>query len=114
MYLSEMINFNNSKNIIIQIEEKLNSNFDKLNKAIESDNEFFCENISLKKITNTFNIIKNENWNFKESEENIFYTSLGNIAVIYNGQPDIAMYMILKSIKTNNNLVLFNYINNHT
>ena len=106
-------NLEKVKKIINQIESTLNKNIGPIVKLINEDNKEFAENLTYSKLTKFIEKIKNETWEIQKNSKYLKIDGLGNIAVIYNGSPEILLYLSLKALKTHNNIVFFENTNIH-
>ncbi len=114
-----MTNFNNLKQsinrfdiekikaIIQEIEQIIKQKVGTIVSLIDEDNKEFSESITYSKIIQTIKQYKAERILLEKRSKNLLIEGIGNIAVIYNGTPDILLYLCVKAIKTHNNIIFF-------
>ena len=100
------------KRIINSILKNLDYNKKILEDAIAKDKKFSLQNIEIEQIKN---IVK-KYVNYKEilTQEDIknhILDGIGNVAVVYEGNPYITVEMALKALYTHNNMIFFPNIN---
>lgn len=95
------------KNIFSDLEQVIKENVLTLHRSIEEDNNTYHEKTEFSKIYEIIERVKSEEWILTKSTKTMYYQGIGNIGMCYNGNPDIFLYMALKSIKTNNNIIFF-------
>lgn len=93
--------------IIKELEEMVKTSVGQLHLAINSDNEEFSETESFSKLVDTIERIKKEDWIIDNNNKSVIYEGLGNIAIVSDCKPDVCLYMILKALKTNNNIAFY-------
>lgn len=100
-------NIDKVKQIIEEIESKLKKEVGPIVKLINEDNKAFAEQFTYSQLTKYIEIVKNEPWELENNSKTLKIDGLGNIAVIYNGSPDILLYLAIKALKTHNNIIFF-------
>ena len=95
------------KDIILNIKNRIKENVGKIHMLIENDNKKYIERFEYTKILQAIEKINNEEWIMDKNTNECIYYGLGNIGVCLNGKPDLALYLALKALKTNNNIVIF-------
>lgn len=100
-------NLKNVKFIIDDVEQTFKQNIDKIVPIINSDNNIFSEKITYSKLFEITNQLKLEKWCLEKKSKNIIIDGVGNIAVVYDGNPYVLLYMCLKALKTHNNITFF-------
>lgn len=100
-------NFDKVKKIVEEIEIELKKKVGTMVKLINEDNKDFAEKITYSQLTKSIEKVKNEPWELEKNSKTLRVDGLGNIAVVYNGSPDILLYLSLKALKTHNNIVFF-------
>ena len=96
------------KKIFSDLEQVIKENVLTLHKSIEEDNNTYHEKSDFSKIYEIIERVNSEEWILTKSTTNIYYQGIGNIGMCYNnGSPEIFLYMALKAIKTNNNIIFF-------
>ncbi len=80
---------------------------------IKNDNEKFSEKFEYSKLIDVLNRLKKEPWLMKYSSKNEITEGIGTLGLIYNGQPDLLLYMAIKALKTHNKLIIFEEFNIH-
>lgn len=95
------------KNIISNIESRIKENVAKFHNSIVQDNKTFFERFEFSTLISTMERSLKEDWVMEKNNKNQFYTGIGNIGVCYKGTSDIVLYLALKALKTNNNIIFF-------
>lgn len=95
------------KLIIDEIELNLKQNVGPVVNLINEDNSNFAEKTTLAKLLTAIEQVKSEEWILKKSSKKYVVQPVGNIGVVYDGNPYIFFYLCLKAIKTNNNITFF-------
>ena len=99
--------FKKVRNILDQIEKHIKDNVGPMVSLINEDNSLFCENYSYTKLIETIDRINKEPWILENRSKHLLIDGIGNLGVIYNGNPEILVYLSLKALKTNNNIIFF-------
>ena len=99
--------FKKVRNILDQIEKHIKDNVGPMVSLINEDNSLFCENYSYTKLIETIDRINKEPWILEKRSKHLLIDGIGNLGVIYNGNPEILVYLSLKALKTNNNIIFF-------
>ncbi|MBP3502190.1 MAG: hypothetical protein J6K42_01760 [Clostridia bacterium] len=100
-------NIDKVKEILNEIESALKQNVGIIFKLLNEDNKTFAENLTYTKILEIIQNVINEPWELEKNSKNLKVDGLGNIAVVYNGSPDILLYLSIKALKTHNNIVFY-------
>lgn len=100
-------NLQTVKDVFSSLEQVIKENVLTLHKSIEEDNNTYHEKTNFSKIFETIERVRLEEWLLTKSTTNMYYQGIGNIGVCYNGKPELFLYMSLKAIKTNNNIIFF-------
>lgn len=95
------------KNIFVDIADMIKQNVAKLHKTIEDDSNDFGEKYDFSGLMDIVERTNTEECLLSKSNKNTYYYGIGNVGVCYNGSPEVFLYMVLKAIKTNNNIVFF-------
>lgn len=95
------------KEIIGNIDFEIRKNVGVLFSSIDDDNKNFYESEMYSKIISILNQLNKEGYIMERNTRDVVYDGLGNIGVLYNGQPEIFLYMTLKALKTHNNITFF-------
>lgn len=106
-------NLEKTKLIIEKIELNLKQNVGPVVKLINEDNDVFAEKVALSKLMYVIEQIKSEEWILGESSKKYVIEPIGNIGVVYDGNPYIFFYLCLKAIKTNNSITFFETRDSH-
>ena len=93
--------------IFDKIENQINTSVGPLHMAVSEDNKEFSETQEYSNLINTINRAKEEDWIMKNNSKTLMYDGLGSIAAVTDDRSDVSLYLILKALKTHNNLVLF-------
>lgn len=101
------------KKIFDNIKKEIKENVSSLHNSISNDNKEFFENFEYKNLLEIVENVEKEEWLIEKSSNTKIYTGIGNIGVCYNGTPEITLYMILKALKTNNNITFLKEKNLH-
>lgn len=101
------ISLEQAKLIIDEIELNLKQNVGPVVNLINEDNNNFAEKTTLAKLLDIVEQIKTEEWILKEASKKYVVNPIGNIGVVYDGNPYVFFYLCLKAIKTNNNVFFF-------
>ena len=100
-------NIKTVKNLFYNIEKKIKENVGLFFECIEKDNNNLIERFDYSRIKKTIDRINSEEWIIEKNINANIYCGIGNIGACIKGKPDILLYLILKALKTNNNIVLF-------
>lgn len=95
------------KKLFLNIEKRIKENVALFHNYIEQDNKKFFEKFEYTKLLDVLDRVNKEEWIMEKSSKTHIYYGIGNIGVCYKGNIDIALYLILKALKTNNNIVFF-------
>lgn len=95
------------KQLIINIEKRIKENVALFHNCIEQDNEKFFEKFEFSKLLTAVERINKESWIMEQNTKNKIYCGIGNIGVCHKCNADVILYLILKALKTNNNIVFF-------
>ena len=106
-------NIDKVKQIVEEIENSLKQKVGPMVKLITEDNKEFAENLTYSKIIESIEKAKKEPWELEKNSKSLRIDGLGNIAVVYNGSPDILLYLSIKALKTHNNIVFYEDTNIH-
>ena len=93
--------------IFDKIENQIKTSVGPLHMAVSEDNKEFSETQEYSNLINTINRAKEEDWIMKNNSKTLMYDGLGSIAAVTDDRSDVSLYLILKALKTHNNLVLF-------
>ena len=93
--------------IFDKIENQIKTSVGPLHMAVSEDNNEFSETQEYSNLINTINRAKEEDWIMKNNSKTLMYDGLGSIAAVTDDRSDVSLYLILKALKTHNNLVLF-------
>ena len=93
--------------IFDKIENQIKTSVGPLHMAVSEDNIEFSETQEYSNLINTINRAKEEDWIMKNNSKTLMYDGLGSIAAVTDDRSDVSLYLILKALKTHNNLVLF-------
>lgn len=93
--------------IFDKIENQIKTRVGPLHMAVSEDNKEFSETQEYSNLINTINRAKEEDWIMKNNSKTLMYDGLGSIAAVTDDRSDVSLYLILKALKTHNNLVLF-------
>ena len=93
--------------IFDKIENQIKKSVGPLHMAVSEDNKEFSETQEYSNLINTINKAKEEDWIMKNNSKTLMYDGLGSIAAVTDDRSDVSLYLILKALKTHNNLVLF-------
>lgn len=100
-------NMETVKQIIEDIESAIKENVLSIRNTLNEDNENFLEKNEFSKLLDVIDDIKKEEYVLSKNSSKVIYAGIGNIGVFYNGRPDLFLYLAIKALKTNNNIVLF-------
>lgn len=89
--------------IISEFEKQFTNNISTINKAISTDEKLSLTKIDIELLKNTFN---NTDIPIFQSNKMII-DGIGNISVIYNGNPYITLYLSLATLRTHNRICFF-------
>lgn len=106
-------NLKKTKLIIEKIELNLKQNVGPIISLINEDNDTFAEKTALGKLMEIIEQIKSEEWILGKSSKKYVIEPIGNIGVVYDGNPYIFFYLCLKAIKTNNSITFFETRDSH-
>lgn len=106
-------NIDKVKQIVKEIEKSLKQKVGPMVKLITEDNKEFAENFTYSKIIESIEKAKNEPWELEKNSKSLRTDGIGNIAVVYNGSPEILLYLAVKALKTHNNIVFYEDTNIH-
>ena len=93
--------------IFDKIENQIKTSVGPLHMAVSEDNKEFSETQEYSNLISTINRAKEEDWIMKNNSKTLMYDGLGSIAAVTDDRSDVSLYLILKALKTHNNLVLF-------
>ena len=74
---------------------------------INEDNKLFGENYSYTKLIETIDRINKEPWILEKKSKSLLIEGIGNLGIIYNGNPELLLYLSFKALRTNNNIIFF-------
>lgn len=103
----ENFNLEKIKLVINEVEAVIKQNVWKVVNLINDDNDAFVEKTSYSKMLEIIDQINEEKWCLDKSSKNCLIEALGNIGVIYDGNPYVFFYLCLKALKTNNSITFF-------
>ena len=106
-------NIDKVKQIVEEIENSLKQKVGLMVNLISEDNKEFAENFTYSKIIESIEKAKNEPWELEKNSKSLRIDGIGNIAVVYNGSPEILLYLGVKALKTHNNIVFYEDTNIH-
>lgn len=95
------------KKIFEDIDTILKEKLGAIHMAIRQDNREFLENSEYLKILDVVNRALSEDWIMQNSNTRVRYDSIGSIGIVSDGRPDVVLYMVLKALKTHNNIVFY-------
>lgn len=98
------------KLILEQIEKHIKENVGPMVSLINEDNKLFAESYTYTKLIETIDRINKEPLVLEKRSKSLLIEGIGNIGVIYNGNPEVLLYLSLKALRTNNNIVFFENI----
>ncbi len=102
-----------AKQVVFNIEKIIKENVALFHNCIEQDNKEFFEKFEFSKLLNAIDRINKEEWVMQKNTKTEIYYGIGNIGVCHKCNSDIVLYLILKALKTNNNIVFFEEDNIH-
>lgn len=95
------------KTIIEQIAKYVRDNVGPMVSLINEDNSLFGESYSYTKLIQSMDKVNKEPWILEKRSKNLLIDGIGNLGVIYDGNPELLLYLSLKALKTNNNIIFF-------
>ncbi|MBQ3409217.1 MAG: hypothetical protein IJH12_08460 [Clostridia bacterium] len=95
------------KAIFDKIENQIKTRVGPIHMAVSEDNKEFSETQEYSNLINTIERAKKEDWIMSNNSKTLMYEGLGSMAAVTDDRSDVSLYLILKALKTHNNLVLF-------
>ena len=95
------------KKIFSDITDTIKENVLTLHNLIDQDNKKYFEKLEYSKLLKIIEKVENEDWLLLQNTKEYIYYGIGNIGVCYNGNSDLFLYLVLKALKTGNNIVFF-------
>lgn len=95
------------KQIVVNIEERIKKDVAIFHNYIEQDNKNFFEKFQFSKLLTAIDRINEESWIMERNNKAKIYYGIGNIGVCHKCNADLVLYLMLKALKTENNIVFF-------
>jgi gamma-glutamyl phosphate reductase len=93
--------------IFSNIKKRIESSVGILHNSIEQDNKKYFEKFEYSKLLQTIDRANHEDWIMNKNTKTFMYYGIGNIGVCFKGTTDLVLYLLLKALKTNNNIIFF-------